>query len=102
MAALRPRAFRTTMAVDGRRTVPIDPLDLERLRHRLVQLDALQRAAAARAAHPPRLTADDWRGPAFAAYALAADRLADDLRAMAGQLAEAEALARTELARGLA
>ena len=82
--------------------MPIDPLELERLRHRLVQLDGLQRAAAARAAHPPRLTPDSWRGPAFGAYALSADRLADELGAVAGELAEAEAVARTELARALA
>ena len=90
------------MAVDGRRTVPIDPLELERLRHRLVQLDALQRSAATRAAHPPRLAPDSWRGPAFGAYALSADRLADDLGAVAEELAEAEVVARTELARALA
>ena len=82
--------------------MPIDPLELERLRHRLVQLDALQRAAAARAAHPPRLDSDAWRGPAFGAYAHSADRLADELHALAGELAEAEVVARTELARALA
>lgn len=90
------------MAVDGRRTVPIDPLELERLRHRLVQLDGLHHDAAARAAHPPRLSPDAWRGPAFSAYALSADRLADELRAVVGELAEAEAVARTEVARALA
>jgi len=90
------------MAVDGRRTVPIDPLELERLRHRLVQLDALQRAAAARAARPPRLTPDSWRGPAFGAYELSADRFAEELGAAAGELADAEAVARLELARALA
>ena len=82
--------------------MPIDPLELERLRHRLVELDGLQRAAAARAAHPPRLTPDAWRGPAFEAYAFSADRLADELGAVAGEIARAEVTARTEVARALA
>ena len=90
------------MAVDGRSTVPIDPLELERLRHQLVELDGLQRAAAARAAHPPRLTPDAWRGPAFEAYALSADRLADELGPWPTSSPRQRLAARTEFARALA
>lgn len=82
--------------------MPDESMELEQLREQFVALTALQQAAAVRAAGPPRLDADAWRGPAFDAYALAAERLADELRSIAADLAHAQALARTELARAVA
>lgn len=79
----------------------LDPAELERIREQLATLNALQQEAAVRAAEPPRLRADAWRGPASEAYALAADLLADDLRSIVADLGRAQNLARMELARGL-
>jgi hypothetical protein len=81
--------------------VPIDPTHPHRLREHLVSLQALQQAAAVRATHPPRIGPEAWRGPAFDAYGLAADQLADELRSIVVDLARAQSLARSELARAL-
>lgn len=76
-----------------------DPVELERARERLAQLRTLSVGAHARARHPPRISSESWRGPAFEAYSLAADLLDDRLRAAASALAHAEQLARGEVAR---
>lgn len=82
--------------------MPIDPVDLDSLRDQLASLQVLQLAAASRAGAPPRLTPEAWRGPAFDAYSLAADRLADELRSIVSDLARTQTLARTELVRAFA
>ncbi|AYF97795.1 hypothetical protein [Protaetiibacter intestinalis] len=79
--------------------MPIDPLELQLLRDRIVRLHGLQQHALARAAHPPRIGPEAWRGPAYRAYSLAADELQSRLRAVAEELTRTLQLARTELAR---
>lgn len=66
----------------------------------LATLDALCRAADARAAHPPRIGPEAWRGPASRAYLVAASAVEVELRGVAHGLADARSLARAELARG--
>lgn len=80
----------------------LDPTELSRISEQLTALSALRNAAVLRAADPPRLGADAWRGPAFEAYEFVADLLADDFRSIATHLGQAQSLARTELARGVA
>lgn len=82
--------------------MPIDSTETDELRQQFAALIGLQQAAAVRAAGPPRMNADAWRGPAFDRYSLEADRLADELRGIASDLAHAQGLARTELAHALA
>jgi len=82
--------------------VPPDPIQADRLRDQLATLRQLRHAAEARAAHPPRLTTDAWRGDAHAAYAITADELAAELAALAAGIARVERLTRTELAHALA
>jgi len=80
----------------------LDPAELARIRTQLATLSRLEYDADARAGDPPRLGPDAWRGPAFQAYDLVADLLADDLRSIASDVGKAHALARMEMARGLA
>ena len=77
--------------------MPADPLELERARDRLVQLVGLHRDAALRAARPPRLGAETWRGPAYELYAVRAEELARRLRTAADGLADAVDVARAEV-----
>ncbi|MFT4030341.1 MAG: hypothetical protein QM675_10745 [Protaetiibacter sp.] len=81
--------------------MPSDPIEIDRARDRLAELSALHRAAQARAAHPPRLEPEDWRGPAFEAYAWWADELAARMRDAAEELGRAVVAARVELSRAL-
>jgi hypothetical protein len=81
--------------------MPSDPLEVDRARDRLVELLALQREAGARAAHPPRLDPEAWRGPAYDAYAWWVDGLGGRLRAATVELGHAVDAARGELARAL-
>lgn len=81
--------------------MPSDPLEFDRAYDRLQQLVALHRAAAARAARPPVLEEDAWRGPAYLAYRLRAEAVATGLSRAVGELEDAVALAREELARAL-
>lgn len=81
--------------------MPSDPIELERAHDHLQQLVTLQRAAATRAARPPILEEDAWRGPAYLAYRLRAEALAAGLSRAVGELGDAVALAREELARAL-
>lgn len=81
--------------------MPLDPIDADRARDRLFEVLALERAAAARAARPPRIGPDAWRGPAYRAYAARADELSARLHAAVGELRAATDAARTELARAL-
>ena len=82
--------------------MPSDPYEIDRAHERLAQLRTLRLVAAARAAHPPRIGPESWRGPAYDAYLAAAEQLADGLRSLATELERAELAARRELARALA
>jgi hypothetical protein len=77
--------------------MPSNPLDLERARDRLVHLVGLHRAAAQRAARPPRLGAEAWRGPAYELYAVRVDELANRLGTAVDELADAVEAARAEV-----
>lgn len=77
--------------------MPVDPLELERARDRLVQLVGLQRNAALRVAHVPRIGAEAWRGPAYELYALRLEAITDRLRAAAVEVADAVHAARREV-----
>ena len=51
---------------------------------------ALRWAASERAARPPKLAEDAWRGLAYDSYAARADEVAEELRACADALITAE------------
>ncbi|QEO09023.1 hypothetical protein [Protaetiibacter larvae] len=82
--------------------MPADPLELDRLRARLAELHQLYRSAQRRAADPPLIGAESWRGPAYAAYAVAAEHLGTRLHEVLDDLAGATAIARAELLHALA
>ncbi len=81
--------------------MPLDPLAAERAHDRLLEVLALERAAVARAARPPRIGPEAWRGPAYEAYAARAEELASRLHGAVVELRTAAELARTELARAV-
>ncbi|MCS0500050.1 hypothetical protein [Protaetiibacter mangrovi] len=81
--------------------MPSDPWESERAHDRLLQLATLHRTALARAAHPPRVDPEAWRGPAADAYGWCAELVAERMREAAAELGDAVALARLEATRAL-
>lgn len=77
--------------------MPTDPLELERLRSRLADLHRLYHHARGRAAAPPHIGPESWRGPAYRAYDGAAQHIASELHELLPELADAVAIARAEL-----